>query len=63
MLAASVSLSDDKKLNMNFQLVGYQTDLQTTVGKIDGDELEFSGVGFDDGNSANTFPIAVRASK
>lgn len=57
------TLSDDKKLNMNFQFVGYQTDLQTTVGKIDGDELEFSGVGFDDGNSANTFPIAVRASK
>lgn len=57
------TLNDDKKLNMTFQVSGYQTDFQTTIGKIDGDELEFSGVGFEDGNNANSYPLAVRASK
>ncbi|MFZ4476258.1 MAG: hypothetical protein ACOYPR_13765 [Saprospiraceae bacterium] len=57
------TLNNDKKLDMNFQFSGYESDIQSTIGKIDGDELEFSGVGFDDGNSANSYPVAIRASK
>ena len=57
------TLNNDKKLDMNFQSSGFETDIQSTIGKIDGDELEFSGVGFDDGNSANSYPVAIRASK